>query len=119
MPILAAPTQTVAIKIISGAAVIAINMKNTIVFIAACTMVAAATAQTYVKPHTRKDGTYVEGHVRSAPNNTNLDNYGTKGNYNPYTGKAGTAEPNYAPPPMPSYRQPTCRTLANGQYVCN
>ena len=94
-------------------------MKNAIVFIAAFAMVTWASAQTYVKPHTRKDGTYVEGHVRSAPNNTNLDNYGTKGNYNPYTGQAGTQQPNYDPPPQQRYNQPTCRTLANGQYVCN
>lgn len=93
-------------------------MKNAIAFIAACAMIAGATAQTYVQPHVRKDGTYVEGHVRSAPNNTNTDNYGTKGNYNPYNGQAGTIQPNYNPP-APSYSQQTCRTLANGRYFCN
>ena len=70
-------------------------MKNAIAFIAACAMIAGATAQTYVHPHVRKDGTYVEGHVRSAPNNTNTDNYGTKGNVNPYTGAVGTRTPRY------------------------
>lgn len=38
----------------------------------------------------RKDGTYVETHQRSAPNSTVNDNWSTKGNENPYTGKAGT-----------------------------
>lgn len=94
-------------------------MKSTIVLIAACAVMAGATAQTYVKPHVRKDGTYVEGHVRSAPNNTNLDNYGTKGNSNPYTGQQGTQQPNYFPQ-QPSYQQPSqrCGYAANGQYIC-
>lgn len=30
------------------------------------------------------------GHTRTTPNSTTSDNYGTKGNYNPYTGKQGT-----------------------------
>ena len=55
----------------------------------------AAAAQTYVNPHTRKDGAYVEGHFRSAPNSTRSDNYSTQGNHNPYTGDAGTQRPTY------------------------
>jgi hypothetical protein len=43
-----------------------------------------------VKGHTRRDGTYVEPHKRTAPNSTKRDNYSTKGNTNPYTGKKGT-----------------------------
>ena len=49
-----------------------------------------ATAQTHVRPYIRDDGTFVEGHVRSAPNGTSSDNYSTRGNVNPYTGQAGT-----------------------------
>nr|MBI3611673.1 hypothetical protein [Nitrospirota bacterium] len=45
-----------------------------------------------VRPHTRRDGSYVEGHRRSGPNSTQRDNYSTKGNVNPYTGKSGTKE---------------------------
>lgn len=52
-----------------------------------------ASAQTYVKPHVRSDGTFVQGHVRSAPNGTRSDNYGTQGNMNPYTGQMGTLSP--------------------------
>lgn len=94
-------------------------MRKTIIFIAGCAIVAGATAQTYVKPHVRKDGTYVEGHVRSAPNNSNLDNYGTRGNVNPYTGQAGTQQPNYTPPSYqaPSYGQ-QCGYTSDGRYVC-
>lgn len=91
--------------------------KITILFIA--TFAVSAWAQTYVKPHVRKDGTYVEGHVRSAPNNTRQDNYSTQGNYNPYTGEKGTVDP-YKPTPTyqaPSYGQ-QCGTTSSGQYVC-
>lgn len=52
-----------------------------------------AWSQTYVKPHIRKNGTYVEGHVRSAPNRSQHDNYSSQGNYNPYTGQKGTVDP--------------------------
>ncbi len=46
-----------------------------------------------VRGHTRKDGTYVQPHHRKAPNSSKLDNYSTKGNVNPYTGKEGTVDP--------------------------
>jgi len=35
-----------------------------------------------VRGYTRRDGTYVQPHVRSAPNSTRLDNFSTKGNVN-------------------------------------
>lgn len=43
----------------------------------------------YVNGYTRADGTYVQGHYRTAPNSTPCDNWSTAGNYNPYTGEAG------------------------------
>lgn len=46
-----------------------------------------------VKGYVRKDGTYVAPHMRSNPNSTKLDNYGTQGNVNPYTGRQGSANP--------------------------
>ena len=46
-----------------------------------------------VRGHTRKDGTYVKPHMRTAPNSSKQDNYSTKGNVNPYTGKEGTVDP--------------------------
>lgn len=44
---------------------------------------------------TNRDGvkdTYVEPYYRSERNNSTLDNYSTKGNVNPYTGKEGTKD---------------------------
>jgi len=47
-------------------------------------------ADTYVNGYTKKNGTYVQGYYRSTANKTKYDNYSTKGNINPYTGKTGT-----------------------------
>ena len=38
-----------------------------------------ALAQVQVRGHYRKDGTYVQPHIRSAPNRTKSDNYGSYG----------------------------------------
>jgi hypothetical protein len=43
-----------------------------------------------VRGYTRKDGTYVEPYHRSAPDGDFWNNWSTKGNINPYTGKEGT-----------------------------
>jgi hypothetical protein len=43
-----------------------------------------------VRGYTKQNGTYVAPHVQTAPNATKADNYSTKGNVNPYTGKKGT-----------------------------
>ena len=50
-------------------------------------------SHTYVRPFFKKDGTFVEGYWRTSPNNTNRDNFSTKGNENPYNGKIGWIEP--------------------------
>lgn len=52
-----------------------------------------------VSGYVKKDGTYVAPHYRSAPNRSTLDNYSTRGNYNPYTGQAGKKDPYALPPP--------------------
>jgi hypothetical protein len=49
--------------------------------------------RTHVKGHMKKNGTYVAPHDRTAPNKTKTDNWSTKGNVNPETGKAGTKSP--------------------------
>lgn len=46
-----------------------------------------------VRPYTKKDGTYVTPHHRTAPDKSKDNNWGTKGNTNPYTGKPGTKQP--------------------------
>lgn len=70
-------------------------LRLTIAILCLCCLVVSASAKgsggpVQVKGYTRKDGTYVAPHTRSAPNSTKSDNYSTKGNVNPYTGKAGT-----------------------------
>lgn len=47
----------------------------------------------YVRPHVRGDGGYVAPHHRSAPNGSAYDNYGSRGNVNPYTGARGSRNP--------------------------
>lgn len=47
-------------------------------------------AQVWVRGYYRTDGTYVRPHYRSYPNDTVIDNYSFKGNYNPFTGERGT-----------------------------
>jgi hypothetical protein len=46
----------------------------------------------HVNGYVKQDGTYVAPHMRSAPNDTKLDNWSHKGNVNPYTGEVGTKE---------------------------
>jgi len=48
---------------------------------------------TTVQGYTKKDGTYVAPYQRTAPNGTQRDNWSSKPNVNPYTGKDGTKEP--------------------------
>jgi len=45
---------------------------------------------TSVRGHTRRDGTYVAPHHRTNPDGNRSNNWSTKGNQNPYTGKPGT-----------------------------
>ena len=95
---------------------------KTIILIAGLVMLTSVGAQTYVNPHVTKNGTYVEGHYRTAPNNTKVDNYSSQGNYNPYTGQAGRVDP-YAQPQQQqnTYQQPrqqVCGYTQSGQYVC-
>jgi len=66
---------------------------KTLIAITLLIAASAASAQIHVRGYTKKDGTYVAPHERTAPNNTNLDNYSTRGNVNPYTGQPGTKEP--------------------------
>ena len=66
-----------------------------ILFIGLLSFSASAEARTvrvkgYYKPST---GAYVMPSHRTSPNRTKLDNYSTKGNYNPYSGKSGTVNP--------------------------
>jgi hypothetical protein len=46
-----------------------------------------------VKGYTRRDGTYVQPHTRSAPDRNPTNNYSFPGNYNPNTGKITPGNP--------------------------
>lgn len=75
---------------------------------------------TYVKGYYKSNGTYVQGYYRTKSNNTNLDNYSTKGNINPYTGASGTRAIDYSPE---SYNYGSGKTIhtgpRGGQYYIN
>jgi hypothetical protein len=43
-----------------------------------------------VSPYVNSNGAYVAGHNATNPNNTQRDNFGTRGNVNPNTGAIGT-----------------------------
>lgn len=68
-------------------------MKKIIVLVLLVLFANCTFADTWVNGYTKRDGTYVQGHYRSTPNHTRMDNYSTRGNYNPYTGKRGTQNP--------------------------
>jgi hypothetical protein len=48
-----------------------------------------------VHGYTTNSGTYVPPHQQTNPNSTQTDNYGTRGNVNPYTGAVGTRGARY------------------------
>ena len=47
----------------------------------------------HVRGYTRKDGTYVQPHTRTAPDGNPRNNYSFPGNYNPNTGKITPGDP--------------------------
>ena len=52
-----------------------------------------AKSSTRMKGHTTKNGTYVPSHRRTNPDKSKNNNWSTKGNVNPNTGKKGTVDP--------------------------
>jgi hypothetical protein len=50
----------------------------------------AKTSSTHVSGYTKKDGTHVGGYSRTTPDKNFKNNWSTKGNENPRTGKEGT-----------------------------
>ena len=70
-------------------------MKKLISFAAICAAASAAMAGGghYTRGYIRNDGTYVQPHYSTNPDSTKLNNWSTQGNYNPYTGQAGTVDP--------------------------
>lgn len=81
----------------------------------------SAAAQHYVSGYTRANGTYVQPHYQTDPNNTKTDNYSTQGNVNPYTGQEGTrnpyATPSYGQQTQSSYGQQTQSSYGQNPYA--
>ncbi len=48
-----------------------------------------------VRGYTKINGTYVAPHLKTYSNHTQRDNYSSRPNINPYTGKSGTKLPRY------------------------
>ncbi len=66
-------------------------------------LVPTGAAQTHVDGHTRRDGTYVAPHYRSAPDKSYNNNWNVSPNANPYTGERGRDRPTLDDrPPSPS-----------------
>lgn len=55
-----------------------------------CLAAFSANADVYVRGYVRSNGTYVQPHYRSNPDGNFYNNWSTKPNINPYTGKMGT-----------------------------
>ena len=65
----------------------------------------------YVRGHTRNDGTYVSGHRRTDADDSFWNNWSSRGNVNPYTGRQGTK--------LPSYNYGGGSTYVRGHYRSN
>jgi len=62
-------------------------------FLSFVNLIAPVEALTRVRGYKKRNGTYVMPHYRTSPNRSLFDNWSTKGNLNPYTGKQGTKDP--------------------------
>lgn len=76
-------------------------LKIATVALLALAVAGSAAAQVSVRGYTRSDGTYVAPHIRSSPNGTTADNYGSR------------SAPTYVPPaplytPTPAPSAPSC-----------
>ena len=54
---------------------------------------ATANAAKLTSGYYKKNGTYVAPHYKTAPDSSRYNNFSTKGNTNPYTGKKGYKSP--------------------------
>ncbi len=68
-------------------------MKKRLFVLCTFAFIANAHADEYVQGYTRSNGSYVQPHYQTAPDNSVYNNYSTKGNVNPYTGQQGNVDP--------------------------
>lgn len=64
-------------------------MKTLLIILSVSGTINCFAGDSYVRGHMRRDGTYVQGHRRTTQDNSVNNNYGTRGNLNPYTGRSG------------------------------
>lgn len=64
-------------------------MRRIVVLVAVLVMPTVACADQWVNGYIRQDGTYVHGYWRSSSDWSQYNNFSTKGNMNPYTGRRG------------------------------
>jgi hypothetical protein len=78
-------------------------MKKILIALGLISLSQAAIAQgVHVDGYTRRDGTYVAPHYRSAPDSHYNNNWGVSPNINPYTGQQGAQQPTWNDRPPPS-----------------
>lgn len=77
-------------------------------------------SQVVVRGYYRKNGTYVQPHVRTAPNSTITDNYSYRGNYNPNTEYTTSSSRTSSPTTYNYYNNSSSsnydKELVNGYY---
>ncbi len=64
-----------------------------LIFIIFSLFLSFVSADVWVNPYYRKDGTHVQGHYRSDPDSSPYNNWSFPGNVNPYTGKVASGNP--------------------------
>ena len=74
-------------------------VKKNMALIVLAVVSSVASADNYVRGYARHDGTYVQPHYQTAPNQYRHDNYSAQGNTNPYNGREGTQRHEYSNPP--------------------
>ena len=78
------------------------------------------TTTTYQNGYIKSNGTYEDGHYKTMPNATNIDNYSTAGNLNLYTHEPGSRARDYSPE---AYQYGSGRAIQTGsrggQYYIN
>lgn len=74
----------------------------------------------YQRSYVKKNGTYVRPHYKTEINKTNIDNYSTTSNVDPYTGQEGHKAKDYSPE---AYNYGSGKTIKigsrGGQYYYN
>ncbi|TKT94145.1 hypothetical protein [Dyadobacter frigoris] len=66
----------------------------------------------YNSGYQKSNGTYVQPHIKTQQNQTNLDNYSTQGNVNPYTLDNGTKAKDYS---IDAYNYGSGKTIQTGE----